>query len=66
MLKLSQEARGQAETTQRRPAPHVTPYLMQFQMQKAKISPPKRRAQLAIQVEMRPEVPDNVKITHAG
>ena len=64
--KLSQAIRGQAEGTNRRPAPHVTPYLMQLQTQKMKVSPPKRRMQLAIEVEMHTEVPGPVKIIHAG
>jgi hypothetical protein len=33
-------------------------------MQTVKISPPKRRMQIAIEVEMRAEIPDPVKIIH--
>jgi len=64
--KPSQEIRGQAEVTNRRPVPQVTPYLLQAQIQKPKIFPPKRRVQLSIEVEMRLEAPDPVKIIHAG
>jgi len=64
--KLSQEIRGPAEATNRRQVPPVTPYLMQPQMQKPRISPPRRRVQLSIEVEMRLEAPDPVKIIHAG
>jgi hypothetical protein len=63
-LKLSQEVRGQTEVTNRRLAPQVAAYLIQPHMQTVKISPPKRRMQIAIEVEMRTEIPDPVKIIH--
>ena len=63
-LKLSQEVRGQTEVTNRRLAPQVVPYLMQPHMQTVKISPPKRRMQVAIEIEMRAETCDPVKIIH--
>ncbi len=63
-LKLSQEVRGQTEVINRRLAPQVVPYLLQPHMQPYKISPPKRRMQLAIEVEMRAETCDPVKIIH--
>ena len=63
-LKLSQEVRGQTEVTNRRLAPQVAAYLIQPHMQTVKISPPKRRMQIAIEVEMRAEIPDPVKIIH--
>jgi hypothetical protein len=63
-LILSQEVRGQTEVTNRRLAPQVAAYLIQPHMQTVKISPPKRRMQIAIEVEMRAEIPDPVKIIH--
>ena len=64
-LKLSQEVRGQTEVTNRRLAPQVAPYLMQPHfLQTLKISPPKRRMQVAIEIEMRVEIPGSVKIIH--
>ena len=63
-LKLSQESRGQAEVTNRRLAPQVAPYLMQPHLQPLKISPPKRRMQIAIEIEMRAEISGPVKIIH--
>jgi hypothetical protein len=63
-LKLSQEIRGQTEVTNRRLAPQMAPYLMQPRLQTLKISPPKRRMQLAIEIEMRAEIPGPVKIIH--
>lgn len=63
-LKLSQEVRGQTEVTNRRLAPQVAAYLMQPHSQTLKISPPKRRMQIAIEIEMRAEIPGPVKIIH--
>ncbi len=63
-LILAQEVRGQTEITNRRLAPQVAAYLIQPHMQTVKISPPKRRMQIAIEVEMRAEIPDPVKIIH--
>jgi len=63
-LKLSPEVRGQTEVPNRRLAPQVAAYLIQPHMQTVKISPPKRRMQIAIEVEMRAEIPDPVKIIH--
>jgi hypothetical protein len=63
-LKLAQEVRGPAEVTNRRLAPQVVPYLVQPRLQTLKISPPKRRMQLAIEIEMRAEIPGPVKIIH--
>jgi hypothetical protein len=63
-LILAQEVRGQTEVTNRRLAPQVAAYLIQPHMQTVKISPPKRRMQIAIEVEMRAEIPDPVKIIH--
>jgi hypothetical protein len=63
-LKPSQEVRGQTEVTNRRLAPQVVPYLMQPHLQTLRISPPRRRMQLAIEIEMRAEIPGPVKIIH--
>ena len=63
-LKLSQEVCGQTEVTNRRLASQVVPYLMPPHLQPFKISPPKRRMQIAIEIEMRAEIPDPVKIIH--
>ena len=63
-LKLFQEVRGQTEVTNRRLAPQVAAYLMQPHLQTLKISPPKRRMQVAIEIETRVEVPGPVKIIH--
>jgi hypothetical protein len=63
-LKLSQGVCGQTEVTNRRLAPQMAAYLMQPNLQPVKISPPRRRMQIAIEVEMRAEIPDPVKITH--
>ena len=63
-FKLSQEGRGQADVNNRRLVSQVVPYLMQPHMQTLKISPPKRRMQIAIEIEMRAETCDPVKIIH--
>ena len=63
-LRLAQEVRGQTEATHRRLAPQVAAYLMQPHMQTLKISPPKRRMQIAIEVERRAEISSPVKIIH--
>ena len=63
-LKLSQEVRGQTEVTNRRLAPQMAAYLIQPHMQTLKISPPKRRMQVAIEIEMRAEISGPVKIIH--
>ena len=63
-LKLSRDVRGQAEVTNHRFAPQVAPYAIPHQQQTLKISPPKRRMQIAIEIEMRAEIPDPVKIIH--
>ena len=63
-LILSQEVRGQTEVTNRRLAPQVAAYLIQPHMQTVKISPPKRRMQIAIEIEMRTEISGPVKIIH--
>jgi hypothetical protein len=63
-LKLSQEVRGQTEVTNRRLAPQVVPYLMPPHLQPFKFYPPRRRMQIAIEIEMRAEIPGPVKIIH--
>jgi len=63
-LKLSQEVCGQTEVTNRRLAPQVVPYLMPPHLQPFKFYPPRRRMQIAIEIEMRPEIPGPVKIIH--
>jgi hypothetical protein len=63
-LRLSQVVCGQTEVTNRRLAPQMAAYLMQPCLQPVKISPPKRRMQIAIEIEMRAEVSSPVKIIH--
>ena len=63
-LKLFPEGRGQADVNNRRLVSQVVPYLMQPHMQTLKIAPPKRRMQIAIEIEMRAETCDPVKIIH--
>jgi hypothetical protein len=63
-LRLSQESRGLTEVTSRRLAPQVAAYLIQPHLQTLKISPPKRRMQIAIEIEMRAEISAPVKIIH--
>jgi hypothetical protein len=63
-VKSSQEMRGQAEGTNRRLAASLTHYLPQPHVPAMKITPPRRRLQIAIEVEMRPETPGPVKIIH--
>jgi len=63
-LKLSPEVRGQTEVTNRRLAPQVVPYLMPPHLQPFKFYPPRRRMQIAIEIEMRAEIPGPVKIIH--
>ena len=63
-LRLSTEICGQSEVTNRRLAPQVVPYLLQPQLYPARIAPPKRRPQIAIEIEMRDEISSPVKIIH--
>ena len=63
-VKLSREVRGQAEVNNHRLAPQVGPYVIPHHPQTLRISPPKRRMQVAIEIEMRAEIPDPVKIIH--
>ena len=63
-LKLSQEVRGHTEVTNRRLAPQVGRHQIRHHLQPVKISPPKRRMQIAIEIEMRAEISGPVKIIH--
>ena len=63
-LRLSQQVCGQTEVTNRRLAPQMAAYLMQPNLQPVKISPPRRRMQIAIEIEMRAEISGPVKIIH--
>ncbi len=63
-LRLSTEIRGQTEITNRRIASQMVPYLLQPQLYPVKIAPLKRRPQIAIEVQMRAEISEPVKIIH--
>jgi hypothetical protein len=63
-LKLAQETRGQAAVTNRQPMPQVALYLMQPRMESFRISPPRRRVQVAIDPEAHAEASGPVKIIH--
>jgi hypothetical protein len=63
-LKLVQETRGQAAVTNRQPVSQVALYLMQPRLETVKISPPRRRLQVTIDVEARTEASGPVKIIH--
>ena len=63
-LRLSTEIGGQSEITNRRIVPQVVPYLLQPQLYPVKIAPPRRRPQIAIEIEMRAEISEPVKIIH--
>jgi hypothetical protein len=63
-LKLAQETRGQAAVTNRQPLPQVALYLMQPCLQTLRISPPRRRLQVAIDMEARTQAAGPVKIIH--
>jgi hypothetical protein len=63
-LKLAQETRGQAAVTNRQPIPQVALYLMQPRLESLKISPPRRRLQVAIDAEAHAEASGPVKIIH--
>jgi hypothetical protein len=63
-LRLATETRGHTEATQRRLAPQVASYLLQPQLHPMKIGSPKRRMQIAIEIEMRDEISSPVKIIH--
>jgi len=58
------EVHGQTEITNRRIAPQMAAYLLQPQLYPVKIAPPKRRPQIAIEVQMRDEISEPVKIIH--
>jgi hypothetical protein len=62
--KPCRDVRGQAEVTNHRLVPQVAPYLIPPPPHTLKITSPKRRIQLAIEVEMRAEIPGPVKIIH--
>jgi hypothetical protein len=63
-LKFAQETRGQAAVTNRQPVPQMALYFMQPRLESLKISPPRRRLQVAIDVEARTEASVPVKIIH--
>ena len=63
-LKLAQETLGQAAVTNRQPVPQVALYLMQPRLESLKISPPRRRLQVAIDPETSAEGSGTVKIIH--
>jgi hypothetical protein len=63
-LKLSPEVGWQTELTNRRLASQVVPYLVPPYLQTVKISPPRRRMQIAIEIEVRAEISGPVKIIH--
>jgi hypothetical protein len=62
-LKFPQEIGGHVEVTNRRLTPQLAPYLVPFQPQ-ARIYPPRRRLEIAIEVKPGAELPYPVKITH--
>jgi len=66
--RLAQETRAQAGLNHRRPAPQLAAlYLMQPpQPQAGRIFPPKRRLQITVDDNPRAQLPQSVKITHAG
>jgi len=63
-LKLAQETRGQAAVTNRQPLLQVALYFMQPRLESVKISPPRRRLQVAMDAEARTEASVPVKIIH--
>lgn len=63
-LRLAQETRGQAVVTNRQPVPQMALYLMQPRSETVKISPPRRRVQIAVDVDARAEASGPVKIIH--
>jgi hypothetical protein len=63
-LKLAQETCGLAAVTNRQPVPQIALYFMQPRLEPLRISPPRRRVQVAIDVEVRAEVSGPVKIIH--
>jgi hypothetical protein len=63
-LKFAQETLGQAAVTNRQPVPQVALYLMQPRLESLKISPPRRRLQVAIDPETSAEGSGTVKIIH--
>ena len=63
-LKLSRDVRGQAEVTNHRFVPQVAPYLIPPPPHTLRIAHPKRRMQVAIEIEMRAEISGPVKIIH--
>ena len=63
-MKPTRDVRGQTEVTNHRFVPQVAPYLIPPPPHTLKISHPKRRMQVAIEIEMRAEVPGPVKIIH--
>jgi hypothetical protein len=66
-LQLAQTIRAEIEAANRRPAPSLAAlYLMQQRPQPFKISPLRRRLQVTIDGETGGQVPQSVKITHAG
>jgi len=65
-LKMPLESRGQAAVN-RQPMPlAVAPYLAQLRSHYFKVSPPRPRLQVALQIEEQPQAPRVVKIIHIG
>jgi hypothetical protein len=66
--RLAQETHGQTELAYRRPTPPLAPlYLMhQPRPQAGKVFPPKRRFQIIVDDTTEAQLPQFVKITHAG
>jgi hypothetical protein len=63
-LKYAQEFGGEIEIPNRRSTPQLMPYPVPFHPQ-TRISPPKRRLEIAVEVKTGTEAPATVKIIHA-
>ncbi len=65
ILKLMQEIHGFARITHRRPQPRPPGlFLMQIRAQGLPLALPKRKLNIAIQMQEPPDLPHPVKITH--
>jgi hypothetical protein len=65
--RLAQETRRQTEAANRRPAPQMAAfYLMPPRPLAGNVFPPRRRLQISIDGMAHAQIPQSVKITHAG
>lgn len=64
VMTASQEVRGLAEVTNRQPLPQMAACLLPPHLQALKISPPRQRKQIVVEMDVHSETAGSVEIIH--